>query len=179
MRISDWSSDVCSSDLAKGSGSLSAVRLAQLDAKALDGELHAHADVSWHDGVRVDGAGEFRNLHPQKLNAELPGVLNGRFEANTTIANGRPNVRFSAQLHDSKLRDYPLTLDARGQYVGDQLSFETLHVKSATAVLTMQGQVLPTLDAQANVDAPRLADAWPGLLGSLHARLSEIGRAHV
>src|SRR3546814_14540674 len=98
MRISDWSSDVCSSDLAKGSGSLSAVRLAQLDAKALDGELHAHADVSWHDGVRVDGAGEFRNLHPQKLNAELPGVLHGRFEANTTIANGRPNVRFSAQI---------------------------------------------------------------------------------
>src|SRR3546814_14265307 len=39
----------------------------------------------------------------------------------------------------------------------------------------MQGQVLPTLDAQANVDAPRLADAWPGLLGSLHARLSARG----
>src|SRR3546814_13086820 len=80
---------------AKGSGSLSAVRLAQLDAKALDGELHAHADVSWHDGVRVDGAGEFRNLHPQKLNAELPGVLNGRFEANTTNAKeiGRASGR--------------------------------------------------------------------------------------
>src|SRR3546814_16265630 len=126
MRISDWSSDVCSSDLAKGSGSLSAVRLAQLDAKALDGELHAHADVSWHDGVRVDGAGEFRNLHPQKLNAELPGVLNGRFEANTTIDNGRPNLRFSAQLHDAKLRAYPLTLNTRGQYAGERHSFENL-----------------------------------------------------
>lgn len=160
---------------AKGSGSLSAVHLAQLDAHALDGELHAHADVSWHDGVRVDGAGEFRNLQPQKLNAELPGVLNGSFEAKTTIADGRPNVRFSAQLRDSQLRGYPLTLAARGQYVGDRLSFESLRLQSASAVLTMQGQVLPTLDAQAAIDAPRLADAWPGLLGSMQARLSARG----
>src|SRR3546814_20436363 len=80
-----------------------------------------------------------------------------------------------AKRHVSELRDDPLTVYARVKDVGDQLSFETLHVQSATAVLTMQGQVLPTLDAQANVDAPRLADAWPGLLGSLHARLSARG----
>src|SRR3546814_20947017 len=105
MRISDWSSDVCSSDLAKGSGSLSAVRLAQLDAKALDGELHAHADVSWHDGVFVDGAGGFRNLHPEILNAEMPGGLNGRLVANTTNANRRQHGRRRAQRLASKLSD--------------------------------------------------------------------------
>lgn len=160
---------------ARGSGSLSAVHLPQLDAQALDGELHAHADVSWKDGVRVDGAGSFRKLNPQKISAELPGELNGSFEAKTTVANGQPNVRFSAQLQDSKLRDYPLKLEAQGRYVGDRLSFETLNVQSASATLSMQGQVLPTLDARANVDAPHLADAWPGLLGSLHAKLSASG----
>jgi len=160
---------------AEGAGSLSAVTLARLDARALGGDLHAHADVSWRDGVRIDGAGQFRNLHPQQINAELPGVLNGSFDANTTIIDGRPNVRFAAQLHDSTLRDYPLALNARGQYRGDRLDFETLHVQSGEAVVDARGQVLPTLDAQADIDAPRLADAWPGLLGSLHGKLGARG----
>ncbi|HET8881090.1 MAG TPA: translocation/assembly module TamB domain-containing protein [Solimonas sp.] len=160
---------------AEGAGSLSAVTLARLDARALGGELHAHADVSWHDGVRIDGAGRFRNLHPEKINAELPGVLNGSFDANTTIADGRPNVRFAAQLDDSMLRGYPLALNARGQYRGDRLDFETLHLRSGEAVVDARGQVLPTLDAQADIDAPRLADAWPGLLGSLHGKFGARG----
>ncbi|MGH8443620.1 MAG: hypothetical protein ACREVL_00075, partial [Solimonas sp.] len=49
----------------EGKGSLSAVHLARLDARALGGELHAQADVSWHDGVRIDGSGRFAGIRPE------------------------------------------------------------------------------------------------------------------
>lgn len=160
---------------ARGAGSLSAVHVAQLDAQALGGELHAQADVAWKDGLRIDGEGRFANLHPEQAIAALPGVVNGRFEARTTVVDGRPDLRFSAELADSTLRGYPLALSARGRYAGDRLDFETLHAQSGRAVLDARGQVLPVLDAQAELDAPDLADAWPDLAGSLHARLRANG----
>ncbi|NKF21054.1 translocation/assembly module TamB domain-containing protein [Solimonas marina] len=160
---------------AKGSGSLSGVKLDALDAQALGGTLHAQADVSWKDGVRVDGSGSVQNLHPERAYADLPGVINGSFEAKTVVADGKPDVRFNATLKNSKLRGYPLALETQGRYVGDRLSFDKLYVQSGQAVVDAQGQVLPTLDAKARIDAPKLADAWPGLLGSLHGTLSARG----
>ncbi|WP_020647963.1 translocation/assembly module TamB domain-containing protein [Solimonas variicoloris] len=160
---------------ASGTGSLDAVHLARLDAQALGGELHARADVDWRDGLRIDGSGRFAGLHPERYLDALPGLVNGSFEAHTEIADGRPDVRFAARLERSTLRGYPLAAEARGRYAGEVLSFETLKAQSGSVRLDAHGQLLPTLDAQAAVDAQRLEDAWPGLAGSLHARVQARG----
>src|SRR3546814_2628930 len=53
MRISDWSSDVCSSDLSTTSTGPTPMSAREADFAADDGVLHA--DLS--DGSRLDGAG--------------------------------------------------------------------------------------------------------------------------
>ncbi|MFT4045656.1 MAG: translocation/assembly module TamB domain-containing protein [Solimonas sp.] len=164
----------------QGSGSLSAVRLARLDAQALGGTLHAQADVSWHDGLRIDGSGRVAGMKPElytlpALGKELPGVVNGTFEAQTTIADGKPDVRFGARLQNSKLRHYPLSAEASGHYTCDTLHFDVLKASSGRVAIDARGQVLPTLDAQAKVDAQDLADAWPALAGALRGTVSARG----
>lgn len=160
---------------SEGKGSLSAVQLARLEAKALGGELQAQAKVDWSDGVRIDGNGRVRNVKPERYLPELPGLINGRFEAKTSIVDGTPNVRFSVQLENSKLRQYPLNAEASGQYAGDTLRIDLLKARSGRVALEAKGQVLPTLDAQAKIDASDLADAWPGLTGSLRGELRARG----
>src|SRR3546814_14116702 len=61
MRISDWSSDVCSSDLAGGDPGGEELALALLD----------ESDVAGRHGVSMDG------LHPDGagMSADLPGRL--------------------------------------------------------------------------------------------------------
>ncbi|WP_028081199.1 translocation/assembly module TamB domain-containing protein [Solimonas soli] len=160
---------------AEGKGSLSAVHLARLDAQALGGTLRAQADVAWREGLRIDGSGRVGGLQAEQYLPDLPGIVNGRFEAKTAIVGGRPDVSFTVQLENSKLRDYPLDAEARGHYAGDTLRFDVLKARSGRVALDAQGQVLPTLDAQARIDAQDLADAWPGLAGSLRGELRARG----
>lgn len=167
---------------ANGRGSLDGLRLNALHVAALDGTLDAKAVLDWSKGLRIDGEARVAGVHPEKFDPALPGVINGQVRAQTTIRDGVPDLRFSATLSDSKLRGYPLVLDARGRYAGDTLSFEALRAQSGRVQVSGSGQVLPSLDAQAQIDAADLRDAWPGLSGRLKADLQARGplrRPHV
>lgn len=164
----------------EGRGSQSGVTLERLHAEALDGRLDAKLRLAWTDGLRLDGEGRVAGIRPELLLPELPGLINGQFKASTTLRDGRPEVRFSVALQDSKLRDYPLKLDASGLLrsaaEGEmQLRLDSLAAQSGRVQLQASGQVLPTLDAQAQLDAADLADAWPGLQGQLRGALSARG----
>src|SRR3546814_4739774 len=68
MRISDWSSDVCSSDLRR-----------RIPARRADGDRAAHADggraLSRAGGLRSRGGGDRR---PSRGGPRRPGALRGR-----------------------------------------------------------------------------------------------------
>lgn len=163
-----------------GHGSLSGVTLERLHAEALDGKLDAKLRVDWADGLRLDGEGRVAGIKPELVLPELPGLISGQFKASTTLRGGQPEVRFSLALQDSKLRGYPLKLDASGLFRSGaggemQLRFDSLAAQSGRVQLQASGQVLPSLDAQARLDAADLADAWPGLQGQLRGALSARG----
>src|SRR3546814_3108685 len=63
MRISDWSSDVCSSDLAAGEHELAQKRTQEAAQEAAVAELHRHRQV---DGVEAGAGGD---VEPEGLAA--------------------------------------------------------------------------------------------------------------
>ncbi|SEQ33082.1 translocation and assembly module TamB [Solimonas aquatica] len=160
---------------AQGRGTLSDLQIETLQARGLGGELQARAALSWNAALRIDGEGSFSGLDPKSLLPELPGRLNGRFKAQTRLVGAAPQVQFEAQLENSQLRDRALNLQARGQYAGETLRFESLHLDSGSVQLDGSGQILPSLDARATLSAADLGDAWPGLSGSLQLQAQAQG----
>lgn len=160
---------------SSGHGSLQGLTLERLKLAALDGTLNAKAVIDWRDGLRIDGEARVLGVRPEGFDAAWPGLINAEVRAQTTVRDGVPDLRFSAVVKDSKLRGYPLALDASGRYVGKVLSLTTLRAQSGRVLVTGSGQVLPSLDASAEIDAADLRDAWPALSGRLKASVQARG----
>lgn len=152
---------------ASGAGSLSDLRVEQLQARGLGGSLQAQLQIDWREALRIDGEGSFRDIDPEALVPELAARLNGRFSAQTRIVDAKPQVDFEARLQDSRWRDHVLNLQTNGRYADERLQLDALQLSSGSLQLSGSGQVLPSLDARAKLSAGNLADAWPGLSGSL------------
>lgn len=138
------------------------------------GSLSAKGSAEWQPALKVDAVVDLVKLDPGVLLAAWKGQLNGRIEAETEIIDGAaadamPQVRFKAALANSRLRGYPLTLDARGvaavQGETQSLLIDALTLTSGSAKLTAQGAVLPVLDARATLDARDLRALLPSLAG--------------
>lgn len=158
-----------------GRGSLSSLDLARLKLKALDGTLDAKARIDWQGPLQIDGEARFAGLRPERYDRAWPGLINGEARAATTLRDGVADLRFQATLRDSRLRGYPLALDARGRYAGELLQFDELHARSGRVQIDGRGQVLPSLDAQARIEAPDLREAWAGLSGRVQAEIRARG----
>lgn len=168
---------------ASGSGGLDHVVLDTLQVRVARGTADGHARITWSPQVIADADLRVRDLDPGLIAPEWPGRINGRVQARTQIDEGKPpRVGFEAQLADSRLRDWPLALDARGTAVGSIVKLDAFRARSGQTRLEGSGQVTPPFDAQARLDSPDLAALWPGLKGSagLDLRLQgALDRPHV
>jgi len=160
---------------AEGEGTQQSLRLQRIAARGLGGRLDAQADIAWAPQLRIEAEGRLRDIHPEQLMPELAGVINGSFKVDTTRVQERPQIDFEAQLKDSVWREHRLDLTARGRYAGEALTLTQAELLSAGTRLQLQGRVWPTLEAEAELDSPDLAPLWPGLGGSLQARLQAQG----
>ena len=145
------------------------------------GSLTAEGRAQWQPALTVEAELQLDELDPGLLLAEFPGRINGTLSARTLPAPGEdelPRVQFSARIADSKLRDYPLSLDARGsvEHRRDQtrLDLAAFDLRSGRTRIRGQGALLPRLDAELNVEAPQLQALLPALAGSatLQARVA-------
>ena len=138
------------------------------------GSLTAAGDAAWRPALRVDAQATFARLDPGVLLPEWKGELNGVFAAETVDAattDGIPEVRFDLQLDRSRLRGYPVQLDARGlaalQGETRRLQLDALTLVSGSTRLQGRGEVLPALDATLALDARDLRTLLPSLAGSV------------
>lgn len=168
---------------ASGSGGVDHLVLDALQLRVARGTADGRARIAWSPQFTAEADLRVKDLDPGLVLPEWPGRINGRVQARTQIPDGQPpRVTFEAQLVDSRLRDWPLTLDTRGSAVGATVRLDALRAASGATRLEGRGQVTPPFDAQARLDSPDLAALWPGLKGSagLDLRLQgPLDRPHV
>lgn len=145
------------------------------------GSLQAEGRAQWQPALTVEASLRLDDLDPGLLLAEFPGRINGELSARTLPApsDGElPRVQFTARITDSVLRDYPLSLDARGSVEHrrgqTRLDLTAFDLRSGKTRISGSGALLPRLDAELKVDAPQLQALLPALAGSatLQARVA-------
>lgn len=150
---------------AAGSGGLDHVVLDTLRFAVARSVVEGRARVEWDPALVADADLRVQNLDPGLVAAQWPGRLNGTLQARTQMRGDTPQVQFSVALKDSRLRDHPLDLDARGQTVGASVKLDALRLVSGRTRLDAQGQATPPFDLDARLDSPDLGALWPGLRG--------------
>lgn len=158
-----------------GQGSESQLRVQQLKARGLGGSLDAQGELRWQPSLQLAARGSLKGIRPERIDPRFEGLINGRFSADTDFIDGRPQVSFEAQLTDSRLRGYPLALEAQGRYADEVLTLTRGDLVSGKTRLSVQGRLLPDLDAKAQLNSPDLAPLWPGLAGSARLNLAARG----
>src|SRR3546814_10048362 len=83
MRISDWSSDVCSSDLIESSQDGEAIRVSK-DYNELLPSLHLKWDLTDADRISLSLAGSIKRANFNEL---IPALLDGEYGDNDYIGN--------------------------------------------------------------------------------------------
>lgn len=161
---------------ASGSGGLDHVVLETLRLAVAASEVEGRARIEWRPAFTADADLRVKNLDPGLIAPQWPGRLNGTLQARTQLREREPQVQFTLALKDSRLRNYPLSLDASGQARGATVVLDALNLISAGTRLQARGQVTPPFDASATLDSPDLAALWPGLSGSakLDARVQGV-----
>ena len=151
---------------ANGSGGLDHVVLDALQLRVARATVDGHARITWSPQVIADADLRVRDLDPGLIAPQWPGRINGRVRARTQVDEGQPpHVEFDAKFADSRLRDWPLALDAKGTAIGSSVRLDAFRATSGQTRLEGHGQVTPPFDAQARLDSPDLAALWPGLKG--------------
>lgn len=155
---------------AAGSGGFEQLVVETLKLAVAKSEVTGAARIDWTAAPLIDADLRVRNLDPGLFLADWPGRLNGTLRARTRIEPQTTGVRFELALRDSRLRGYPLELDAQGESRDRDLRLSRFALRSGTTRLDGHGQVTPPFDVQATLDSPDLVALWPGLHGSAQLR---------
>ncbi|TDU28636.1 autotransporter secretion inner membrane protein TamB [Panacagrimonas perspica] len=150
---------------ASGSGGLDHIVLDALRFAVAKAKIEGKARVEWSPALVADSDLRVQDLDPGLIAPAWPGRLNGTVKARTTMHGEEPEVQFTVALKDSRLRDYPLALDARGTAIGASVKLDAMQLVTGQTKLEAQGQVTPPFDLTARLDSPNLAALWPGLRG--------------
>lgn len=157
----------------RGAGTLQSVDLQTLKLTVGKGLLEAAGQLAWAPQPSGALKGKVEKLDPGLFLAGWPGDINGEFSVEGELAqkqsNAEPALHFVVALHDSKLRNYPLKLDAEGRYANQLLDIASLELRSGASVLTASGRASEPYDLQAQLVSPHMNELAPGLGGSIKA----------
>ncbi|SFF23924.1 autotransporter secretion inner membrane protein TamB [Fontimonas thermophila] len=154
-----------------GRGTLTDAVAEQLSIDTGHGHFDGHATIDWRAPVTLRLGGRLRGIQPQHWLDQLDGELNGMVEASARFEEAAPVVAFALRLDESRLRQYPLRLDARGRYVAQSLQLERFALRSGPSRIDAAGTAWPELALQVTVAGPDLAALWPPLSGSGRAQV--------
>lgn len=150
---------------ASGSGGLDHLLLDTLRFAVAKSTIEGKGRVEWSPALIANADLRVQNLDPGLIAPAWPGRINGTMQARTRMQGDTPQVQFTVALKDSRLRDYPLSLDARGEAAGASVKLDRATLVSGGTKLTASGQVTPPFAFEAALDSPDLSALWPGLRG--------------
>ena len=152
----------------KGQLSPERVQLERLQIKALGGEIAGQARLAL--AQQLEGQAQLRldQLDPAVLLPQWPGSVNGQVQVELAGTRQTPVVRVPRLQLSGELRERPVDLAGRLQYVEEGLRIEELTLESGPSELSLQGRAsAQQLDLQWRISSPDLADFYPGVTGRL------------
>ncbi|ULQ47124.1 translocation/assembly module TamB domain-containing protein [Flagellatimonas centrodinii] len=149
-----------------GTGSAAHLQLAPLEIRALDGSALAQGTVTWDPALLLDIEADVDNLDLAAVLPDWPGRITGAVHAEGGLNADNP-LQFSADIRDSTLRGYPLSLTARGGWQGETLTLTSAELRQGRSRISATGTAWPRLDLTATLDSPNLTALWPDLSGTL------------
>lgn len=156
---------------ASGSGGTHHVVLDTLQLDVAQSHIEGKARVNWKSQLIVDADLKLKNVNPGLAVPEWPGRINGALKARTEMRANVPHVKFEVALGDSKLRDYPLQLDAKGEMKGQTVIVDAMDLRSARTQLKARGQITPPFKAVATFSSPDLSTLLADLSGDAELAL--------
>lgn len=158
---------------ARGAGTLQSVDLETLRVAVGKSLIEAAGQLAWAPQPGGALKGRIEKFDPGLFAPAWPGEINGEFSVDGTINDKQqvadPALRFTVALHDSKLRNYPLKLDASGRYADRVLDIASLELRSGGSVLKASGRATEPYDLQAQLVSLHMNELAPGLAGSIQA----------
>ena len=154
---------------ASGDGDLQQIQIADLGLGAGQGSAHVRGRLAWAPQLRADLKGTISKLDPALFASDWKGLINGRFDTQTTMHNGQPDIVFNASIEQSQLRGYPLSLTAQGDTDTRSVRLKQFLLQSGKGSLSASGSVgwEPALRADlkaqlSNFDPSQFVAAFPG-----------------
>jgi translocation and assembly module TamB len=163
-----------------GTGSDKHAEFDQLKLKLGQGSIEGAGKVIWLPQVKAEADVRIKNLNPATLlagsNGSMNGLINGRIQAKTDILP-RLAVNFAVDLAQSQWRGYPLALQAKGQYVDQQLRLSEGVLITGSNRLNVAGALYPKIEAKVQLNAPQLSAFMAGLGGGVQLQANVKGDA--
>jgi translocation and assembly module TamB len=158
---------------ARGRADYDGVTFQRARIEALGGVIRGEGRLDWSDALSARASIDFESLNPGALAEGWDGHIHGRAAFSGQWRERVPRIEFSASLHDSQLRGYPLSLAAEGRTEAQRVMLREFSLNSGDSRLRAQGQLLPEFSLDAQFDSPDLRSLWAGLTGraQLKARL--------
>lgn len=153
--------------VASGRGSLDRLDVQRLQLALLGGEVRGKGQVAWSDGLRTTATLQLDRINPGQRFEQWPGIISGAANFSGDWHGAVPDLKFDAQLRDSQLRGYPLTLAVRGTTDQRRVILQELTLDSGPSRLRAQGRLLPELDLTGDLASPDLQSLLAGLSGSV------------
>lgn len=159
--------DIKGKVVARGRGSLDGMDMHRLQLALLGGEVRGTGQVVWSDGLRATATLQLDRINPGQRFEQWPGVISGTANFSGNWQGSAPDLKFDAQLRDSKLRGYPLGLAVRGSTDQRRVVLHDLTMDSGPSRLHAQGRLWPQLDLVGDLASPDLQSLLAGLSGSV------------
>ncbi|MEN8259906.1 MAG: translocation/assembly module TamB domain-containing protein [Pseudomonadota bacterium] len=153
-----------------GAGSASRFDIQRFTANALAASVHASGDITWQDATAFNLTADGNNMRLQDLLPDWPGAISFNTHIDGRLVDGIFNVSAEIRKLEGNLRGYPVAATGTVRIEGEKLAAEKLVISSGANQISLDGTIEQTLAVTFNVDAPKLAEVWPGLDGSLKSR---------
>lgn len=164
-------------DLAlTGQGDRQGLALEHIEARnLLKGQLSGRGRVGWAPATSWDLALQGQGLDPGMMDPRWPGRLG--FDVSTQGTRSAEQLAAAVEVRtlQGMLRGRPIQAQGSVKGAGSQWAMPQLQICSGQAHLQAQGQWGPTVRLAARLQAPDLADVWPGASGRVEATVQADG----
>ncbi len=163
----------------QGEGNAEQLRLEPLRIGALEGQAEITGLVGWSPAVHWDLQVDLAQINPGARYPDWPGRIAGSLTSSGEIREELPIVSANIAELGGTLRNQPLKASGLLQYDGAVLSVKQLDLVSGANRVRVDGSAGEVLDLAFSIDAPQLAQLYPGLAGKLNGQGKIGGRPSV
>jgi translocation and assembly module TamB len=150
-------------------GNLSRIKISNLDGSWLDGMLKGHLEMTWNQGIQLDGALQGRGLNPNRITPDWQGQINLNARGDLRLSEDKPlSANLKIHLLESRLRGQTLIGDLEARVQEGRLFLSRAEFRGNGFNLSAHGELEKRLNVEVKITD--LAGLIPGAQGSFLAK---------